>query len=84
MTAKIFVCMHAKSLQLCPTLCNPMDCRPPGSSVPGILQARILECVAVPSSRESSRPRDPTCISCVSCIVVRFFTAEPLGKSLAN
>ena len=35
--------MHAKSLQSCPTLCDPLDCSPPGSSVPGILQARILE-----------------------------------------
>ena len=49
---------HAKSLQLCLTLCNPMDCRPPGSSVHGILQARTLEWVAMPSSRGSSRPRD--------------------------
>ena len=44
--------------QSCPTLCNPMDCRPPGSSVHGILQARILEWVAMPSSRGSSQPRD--------------------------
>ena len=43
--------MHAKLLQSCPTLCNPMDCSPPGTSVLGILQARILEWVAVPSSR---------------------------------
>ena len=43
--------MHAKSLQLCPTLCDSMDCSQPGSSVPGILQARILEWVATPSSR---------------------------------
>ena len=49
----------AKSLQLCPTFCNPMDCSPPGSSVHGILQARILEWVAVPSSRGSSWPRNP-------------------------
>ena len=42
----------------CPTLCDPMDCSPPGSSVRGILQARILEWVAVSSSRGSSRPRD--------------------------
>ena len=42
--------MHAKSLQSCPTLCNPMDHRPPGFSVRGILQARILEGVAMPSS----------------------------------
>ena len=37
----------AKSLQLCPTLCNPIDSRPPGSAVPGILQARVLEGVAI-------------------------------------
>ena len=36
--------MHAKSLQSCPTLCDPLDCSPPGSSAHGILQARILEC----------------------------------------
>ena len=41
-----------------PTLCNPMDCSPPGSSVHGILQARILEWVAISFSRESSQPRD--------------------------
>ena len=46
--------------QLCPTLCNPMDCSPRGSSVHGILQARILEWVAVPFSRGSSRPRGQT------------------------
>ena len=44
-------------------LCNPMDCSPPGSSVRGILQARILEWVAILFSRGSSRPRDQTCIS---------------------
>ena len=60
--------MHAKSLQLCLTLCNPMDCSPPGSSVLGILQTRILEWVAMPSSRGSSQPRDLTCVSYVSCI----------------
>ena len=45
--------VHAQSLQLCLTLCSPMDCSPPGSSVHGILQTRILEWVAMPSSRES-------------------------------
>ena len=45
--------------QSCLTLCNPMDCSPPGSSVHGILQARIPEWVAMPSSRGSSRPEDP-------------------------
>ena len=48
--------MGAKSLQSCPTLCNPMDCNPPGSSVHGILQVRILEWVAMPSSRDLSNP----------------------------
>ena len=42
-------CVHAKSLQLCPTLCNPMGCSSPGSSVHGFLQARILEWVAMPT-----------------------------------
>ena len=53
--------MHAKLLQLYPILCDPTDCRlPPGSSVRGILQTGILECIAMPSSRGSSLPRDQT------------------------
>ena len=52
--------------QLYLTLCDPMDCSPPGSSVLGILQARILEWVAMPSSRESSQPRDQTQVSCIA------------------
>ena len=64
--------------KLCPTLCDPMDCSPPGSSVRGILQTRILEWVAIWSSRGSSQPRDRTHISNqVSLILGRFFTAEP-------
>ena len=47
------------------TLCNPMDCSPPSSSVHGILQARILKWAAVPSSRESSQPRDQSCLLCL-------------------
>ena len=62
------LCMRVKLLQLCPTLCNPIDCSPPGSSVHGILQARILEWVAMPSSRGSSRHRDQTCVTYVSCL----------------
>ena len=50
------------------TLCNPMDYSPPGSSVCGVLQARMLQGVAMPSSRGSSRPKDRTPVSCVSCI----------------
>ena len=61
-------CMRAKSLQSCPTLCDPMDCSPPGSSVHGILQARILEWVAVPSFRKYSWPRNWTRISYVSYV----------------
>ena len=45
-------CMRARSLQSCPRLCNPLDCNPPGSSVHGILQARIREWAAMPSSRD--------------------------------
>ena len=57
--------VHAQS---CPALCNLMDCSPPGSSVHGIFQARILEWVAISTSRCSFQPRDQTHISCVSCI----------------
>ena len=64
----IKVCMCAKLLQLCLTLCDAMDWSPPRSSVHGILQARILERVAMPSTRGSSRPRDRAHISYVSCI----------------
>ena len=59
--------MCAKSIQPYPTLCDPMDHNPAGSSAHGILQARILERVAVPSSRRSSQPRDQTHISYISC-----------------
>ena len=51
--------------QLCPALCHPMDCSLSGSSVHGILQARILEWVAIPFSRGSSQPRSKTRVSCM-------------------
>ena len=71
--------------QSCPTLCNPVDCSPPGSSVHGILQARILEWVAILFSRGFSQPRNRTLVSSrgfsqprnrtlVSCIAGGFFT----------
>ena len=69
-----FTCLQAQSG---PTLCNPMDCSLPGSSAHGILQARILEWVVMPSSRGSSQPRDRIC---VSWIASGFFTTEPPGK----
>ena len=68
---------HAQS---CLTLCNPMDCSPPGSSVHRILQARIVEWIAIPFSRGSCLPKDRTRVSCISSIAGRFFTAEPLRK----
>ena len=67
-------CLVTKSV---PTLCNPMNCSPPGSAVHGISQARILEWVAILFSRGSSQPRDWTCISRIGR---RFFTTEPPGE----
>ena len=52
--------------ELCPTLCNPMDCSPPASSIHVILLARILEWVAIPFSRWSSWLRDQTLVSCIA------------------
>ena len=69
----ICACVFAKLFQLCLALCDPVDCSPPGSSVHGILQARILEQVAMPSSRGSSQPRDRIH---VSCIAGRFFATR--------
>ena len=62
--------MPAKLPQSCLTLCDTMDCSLPGSSVHRILQARILEWVALPSSKGSSQPRDGTCISCIDMWVL--------------
>ena len=65
--------MHAcLRAQLYLTLCDPMDFSSPGSSVHGILQARILEWVAISFSREFSRPRDRTSISCVSRLILYY------------
>ena len=61
-------------LQSCLTLCDSIDCNPPACPVHGILQARILEYVAMPSSGGSSQPRDPTRSS---CIAGGFLTTEP-------
>ena len=62
--------------QSCPTLCDPMDCSPPGSSVHGILQAGTLEWVAISSYRKSSQPRDGICIPDTAG---GFFTTELPG-----
>ena len=71
--------IFATSPQSCPTLWNSTDRSPPGSSVHGILQARVLEWVSVPSSRVSSWPRDQTCLS---CIAAELFITKSLRKSL--
>jgi len=62
-----YACTVAQS---CPILCDPMDCRPPGSTILGILQARILQWVAISFSRGSSQPRDQTYISCIGRQIV--------------
>ena len=61
------------SAQLCLTLCDLRNCSLPGFSHHGVLQARILEWVAISSSRGSLQPGDPTCVSCNSCIGSGFF-----------
>ena len=74
-----YACVHAKSLHLCLTLCEPTDCSLPGSSVHGILQARILEWVAMLSSRGSSRPSDRT-----PALAGRFFTTSATWEAPAT
>ena len=74
----------AKLLQSCPTLCNPMDCSPLGSSVHGTLQARILEWVAIPSSRGSSPPRDQTRVSYLPCVGRQVFTTSTTWDALMS
>ena len=67
----------AKSLQSCPTLCDPIDSSPPGSSVPGILQARILEWVAISFSN--------ACMRAIASVVsdsVRPMDSSPPGSSI--
>ena len=61
----------------CPTLSNPMDCGPPGSSIHGIFQARVLEWVAISFSRGSSPPRDRTQVSALQTDAL---PSEPPGK----
>ena len=82
-----FLC--SMNTQLCPTLCDPMDSSPPGSSLHGIVQARILEWAAIPFSRGSSWPRNKTCVSHTAgrffiWDTLRFFISdslyEPPGK----
>ena len=73
------MCVRAQS---CLTLCDPMDCNPPGSSVHGILQKRILEWVVMPSSKEFSQPRDHTYISMSPALAGGFFTTSTIWEAL--
>ena len=59
----MFAAAAAKSLQSCPNLCDPIDVRPAGSPVPGILQARTLEWVAISISKGSLQSRDGNSVS---------------------
>ena len=78
-------CVCVFIAQSCLTLCDPMNCSPAGFSVHRILQARILESIAIPFSRGTSQSRDRTL---VSCIAGRFFTvcatAAAAAKSLQS
>ena len=83
----VCVCVCAHSHSVMSDSCDPMDCSPPGSSVHGILQARILEWVLISSSRGSSRPRDQTPVSCTSCIdrcILYYCTYKAIRLSLAH
>ena len=72
-TLCLHACMCAKPFQSCLTLCDTLDCSPPGSFVHGIFQARVLEWVTVCFSGGSSQPKDLTCVSCISCTAGGFF-----------
>ena len=74
-------CVHAQSLQSCPTLCYPMDCSPPGSSTHEVSQARILEWVAISFSRGSSLPRNRTQLSSIADRLVTISVTRELRLS---
>ena len=77
----LYICLRAKLLQSCLTLCDPMDCSPLGTSVHRILQARIVKWVVIPFSRGSSWPRNQTCVSCIGRWILYHWTTReaPLG-----
>ena len=72
----------AKSLQLCPTLCDPIDSSPPGSPVPGILQARTLEYVAISFSNEWKWKVKVKSLSCVRLLATPWTTAHQAPPSM--
>ena len=79
----LFHCLCAKLLQSYLTLCDPIDCNPPGSSVNVILQARILEWVAISFSTGSSQCRNQTNVSYISCVGrLVLYHQRQLGKPI--
>ena len=78
----MYVCVSDQLLQLCPTVCDPVDCSPPDSFVHEIFQTRIQERVAIPFSRGSSPPRDQT--RSLLCLLHcrQIFTTEDQGKDV--
>ena len=78
----VCVCVCAESLSCVPTLCDPMDYSPPGSSVHGILQARILEWVAMPSSRDLPDPGMELSSLSSTALAGRFFTTSATWEAL--
>ena len=77
---KAYTWVHTQSLQACPTLCDPKNCCPPGSSVHGILQARILGWISMPSSKGSWRDRNH--IFYISCTAAYSLLPSPRGSPL--
>ena len=80
----LITCACAELLQSCLALCDPVDCSPQGSSVPGILQAKILEWVAMPSSRGVFQTQgwNPHLLHLLDCR--QFLDTEPWGKPIAD
>ena len=76
------ICVCVWSISHIYFFCKSMDCSPPGSSVHGISQARILEWVAISFSRGCSQPRDQTCISYITCIGRWFLTTSATWEAL--
>ena len=76
--------VKVKVTQSCPTLCNSVEYSPPGSSIHGIIQARILEWVAIPFSRGSSRPRDQTRVSHLHCRWILYHLNHQVLELLLN
>ena len=74
------LCVHAKSLQLCLSLCDAMDCSPPGSFVHGILQARILGGLPFLSRGDLPDPGIEPALLCLSALGSRFFTTSTTSE----